>query len=571
MFFDVIHVLRWFTSLGAKFLRIVPWATCSIVLITIISQITLLLAFLLPLKVVMLLGSSGMPRYFPDSWQLLDRDPLILFLSAATVVLYLMHLIAESLIGRLTSYGATILLQRSQKLELFENQEDVARKAYLRYSSALSGAIFGVLAIAVLFWLYPAMGLLVPGVVLTFFCLAWGACTARDNVQSFLAEHLSDLSSLYSGVGFFLGFAYLVVDFIFLIPPGLIPSIIALLLLRQFFRRTSTLLVDISALFKQRHRLDALFFHGHVFVPQEKLDKQRELWQLLEPTERSSWAAKMLQETVGVRVEDLSAGEWLDTGVVDVYAFQHQHRYMIKLFNKKRLNLARHEAFLLRASVASKLPAPRFLSDTSIEDSACHIFALQGRLRRVSCRPAKKMIGKVWVELVSVLPPSSLVKRYQRSHPSILQRLTEEQLLRLSWVVSDSAKRKIILELAELLPMLKAKLAAMPLAFTNPDMQASMYVEGDDDSNVVVAHWGRWGIEPLGAMLPAMLHDQATFEEAMAQVVVSREDVVGATFEEVLLVAHVFELERSLNKQQWQDAVNTSFVIKKLLSTGAAT
>lgn len=558
-------------SLGAKFVRIVPWATCSIVLTTIVSQVTLLLAFFLPLKVVVLLGSSGMPRYFPDSWQLLDRDMLILFLSAATVVFYLTHLFAENLIGRLTSYGASRLLQRSQKLALFENQEDIATKAYLRYSSALSGAVFGVLAVGVLFWLYPAMALVVPGVVLVFFCLAWGACMASDAMQDFLGDHLSDLASLYSGVGFFLGFAYLVTDFLFFDPPGLIPAIIALLLLRQFFRRTSALAIDISALFKQRHRLDALFFHGHVFVPQEKLSKQRELWQLLEPHERSNWATTVLRETVGGSVERVASGEWLDTGVVDVFALQHQRRYMLKLFSKKRLNWAQHEAYLLSSPAAADLPALRFLSSTSIDDYPCHSFELQGQLRKISRKQAKLQAGKVWVKMVSVMPPSNLVKRYQRSHPSILQRLSEEQLLRLSWVVSDEPKRNLILGLAEKLPMLKTRLAKLPLVFTNPDMQASLYVEGDDDNNVVMAHWGRWGIESVGAMLPLSLRNRAALEHALAQVALSRKDMESVNCDDVLLMANLFALERFMDKQQWQEAANCVPVIQGLLSAGEAT
>jgi len=511
-----------------------------------------------------------MPRYFPDSWQLLDRDMLILFLSASTVVFYLTHLFTENLIGRLTTYGASRLLQRSQKLALFENQEDIATKAYLRYSSALSGAVFGVVAVGVLFWLYPAMALVVLGVLLAFFCLAWGACVVSDAMQDFLSDHLSDLASLFSGVGFFLGFAYLVTDFLFFNPPGLIPAIIALLLLRQFFRRTSALAIDISALFKQRHRLDALFFHGHVFFPQEKLSKQRDLWQLLEPDERSNWATTVLRDAVGGSVERVASGEWLDTGVSDVFALQHQRRYMLKIFSKKRLNWAQHEAYLLSSPAAASLPALHFLSSTSIDDYPCHVFELQGRLRKISRKQANKLIAKVWVEMASVLPPLSLVRRYQRSHPSILERITKDQLIRLSWVVNDSSRRNSVLDLADILPELKLRLANLPLAFTNPDMQASLFVE-DNDDNVVVAHWGRWGLEPIGAMLPRSLRNPEALEAAIAQAVLARKDLSEVSSKEVLLMANLFALERFMDRQQWQEAVNCVPVIQGLLSAGENT
>lgn len=71
---DILGVLRWSLSLGAKFSRVVPFLTLAIVILTLVAQIASLLSFFLPLKMIILLGSEGMPRYFPAAFAQLDRD-----------------------------------------------------------------------------------------------------------------------------------------------------------------------------------------------------------------------------------------------------------------------------------------------------------------------------------------------------------------------------------------------------------------------------------------------------------------------------------------------------------------
>src|SRR5699024_1263303 len=104
-FFAALAVgLRWNASLGVKFLRVVPYATVIIVLLTLISQIAMLLASVLPLKVVLMLGSDGVPRYFPAFLTSLNRDVLIGVLTGGTIGFFIVHIISEKLIQAVNSY-----------------------------------------------------------------------------------------------------------------------------------------------------------------------------------------------------------------------------------------------------------------------------------------------------------------------------------------------------------------------------------------------------------------------------------------------------------------------------------
>ena len=161
--------LRWIVSLSAKFLRVLPILTLVIVLLTLIAQITSLLSFFMPLKIIILLGSEGMPRYLPPAFSQIDRNLLIAWLSAATVGFFLLSLLAHKLIDKSIDLGATKLLAKSQKMVLFENQQEFAGRAYQRYSTVLAAGVFISLVLAALGWFYASMAALILGYMFVVF------------------------------------------------------------------------------------------------------------------------------------------------------------------------------------------------------------------------------------------------------------------------------------------------------------------------------------------------------------------------------------------------------------------
>src|SRR5699024_6821580 len=160
---NVLSSLKWLKSLSAKVFRVVPGGTSFIVFMTLISQITAMLASFIPLKVVIMLGSDGIPRYFPASFAQLDRDVLIAELSVGMLGFFVLHLLAEKSIAWVTGISTSRLLEKSQKLVLFENQDELAANAYHRYSRALASGVFILLALTGLGWFYLSMSLAIVG------------------------------------------------------------------------------------------------------------------------------------------------------------------------------------------------------------------------------------------------------------------------------------------------------------------------------------------------------------------------------------------------------------------------
>jgi hypothetical protein len=129
--------MRWVFSLGRRLISVVPVLTLYSVAATLVSQLALLLAFVLPLKVILLLGSEGIPRYFPEQFRAFDRESLILALSALALVLYVVHLFAERLIGVCVAGGSRKLLLRSRKMVWLQRPISASPAGWLAWCFSL--------------------------------------------------------------------------------------------------------------------------------------------------------------------------------------------------------------------------------------------------------------------------------------------------------------------------------------------------------------------------------------------------------------------------------------------------
>ncbi|QHC50282.1 hypothetical protein EKK97_12780 [Billgrantia tianxiuensis] len=382
----ILSALRWSVSLGAKFYRVVPYYTTGIVLLTLIAQLSALLSSFLPLKVIILLGSDGMPRYFPSSFQSVDRDLLVVLLSVATVGFFLFNLLANKLIDLATAAASEKLLSKSQKLSLFENQDQVAANGYQKYSSALAGLVFVFLSLSGISFFYSSMSLVLLAYPVSAFLLVLVLSRYVSAFNDYLEANLSAFVGLISNVGFFVAFAFLIVEFVIWTPPSFIVVIVSLLLSRQVFSRVTGFVNSIYGLSKQRQKLDALFFHGKQLIPSSVSSKQNNIWSYLSPEVRDGWLPPLLSD---VKNSPLSANcisvKWLESGQQNiphllVSVDGDERKFLIKLYEKNRTALARHEASLL-LDPPSGLPAPILLHVTEIEKLSCHVCELSpGRM-----------------------------------------------------------------------------------------------------------------------------------------------------------------------------------------------
>lgn len=554
----VMDVVRWMLSVGGKIFRVVPSATLLVVLFTLASQICSLLAALLPLKVIILLGSDRIPGYFPALLHDYDRSALILALCTTAVVFFAFHLMAEGLIGKLCAYGARSLIASSRKLTLFENQEQTLSRAYQRFSGALASGVFISVASLGLIAVYPLQVL----VVASYIAMAWGALALVHCFSSYFEgrteQHLIQMIGVLANLGFFITFGCIVADILLGSKVSIFWAIFTLLLVRQVFRRCASLVIDLINLYTKRLQLNALLFHGHVYIGKGRAVGSSTLWSLAEPQAVRTWLPPLIERMMQ-RPATFLDFQILQTGTADVLQWKVSMRgdaseptYMVKLFGKSKSAFARHEASLFTAMNQGISPLPLLSLVDEVEGFHCHIFEWP------IAKPVDPSMRKIVpVQLLSALfglrPPSSLVALFSRSRPMLWQRLDDHLLLRLEFYASASGDR-IVERWAEVLDEVKARLESMPLAVVTSDLSVDA-MEIDQRSDLWASQWGRWTLEPLGAGWPINERSLPLLDAALIQAQRERPDLQHLHVNDVKLAALSFAFDKACQRQHYQTAV----------------
>jgi len=555
---DILDSLKWSSRLGAKFFWAVPTSTSTVVVATLISQVGVLLAFFLPLKVIILLGSDGIPRYFPPAFGQVDRDSLIIGLSAATIAFYLVHLFAERVVKFGAARGAQHLLKRHRKFILFENQDIIASQAYQRYAEAFAGAVFVGLSVLALSVLYPEVTVMLLAYIALGGAFIVTVAELRPSFCDLLNQQLDEILRLLAGIGFLLTFAWLVVDFLFREPPGLISAVIALLLSRQMLNKLVSSTGQLRKLYTQRDKLDALFFHSIAFVPAQSLGQSR-FESLIQPERRSQWIPYVLTR---VGIEDPpsdSEGEWWSADARDNASFKVEcaggKRFIIKLFGLRATGKAEHEASLL-FDKPKGLPAPRWVGYVDVEGHHCHVFELAMDVRVPGEGVTKSHILDVRRRLVMIAPSRAMRERYTRSRALVPQRLNKRWLERLR-PAADIRQRNVLEQLDGHMKMWQERLSSLPVVYNIFNIREDcVCLEGAEQRSIVLS-WIDWEIDSVGAGWPDSKWYWSKVKE-MGMVGEARES-------DVLLSAFTASLERQIRNGRLLRGLESVQVIYQII------
>lgn len=559
LFDSLRNAASWSLLIGARFVRYVPGSTIIVVLATLISQIAMLLAFFLPIKVVILLGSTGIPGYFPSVLAEIDRNTLIIALSISAIGAYLLYLLSERVIVWSSDFGARHLLARGSKLVLFENQGEMAVRGYRRYAHALASGIFVLLGCSALVLLYPAVAFLTAIYFLSTTALLLLICTIKEGALVGFRQKLRPVLSTAGMVGFLISFAYMVADFLWWSPPSLIIALISILLLRQIFGRLAFMIGDISALYQQRIELSALFFKRHVLLT-DYAREERGMWPLLVPKVREIWVKSVLDEVVGADSEPLSV-QWHQHTFGSIAALeiktdiQQKGGYLIRLFDENRGMFALHEATLLASMTGLIFPAPRFLGATRVENCHCHVFDCED-FSRVLRSEVAAFSRQVVQRLIEIEPPDELVQRYTGSRPCLWQRLDGNVFQRLRVAVENESQLRDLSTMDQAWPYLQTMLKDLPLVIINPDLNVeTLFLSAADEGAPAASWWGRWSLDPVGSAWPVQAKSLAALGDALGCAARQRKSLQSVSLSDVKIAALLYALEQHFLAQQYKQAL----------------
>lgn len=552
---SIKSTLGWYYSLGRKLYDVTPAATMTVLTANLFAQILLILTFFLPIKVLILLGSDTIPKYYPLYLKNLQKTNLIIGLSLLALICYILYLLCEFTISYHSKKGAEKLLINSGKLALFENQHQLASQAYARFTRGLSAGTFAAAALAALLYIYPllfsATVIYCTLAYLCVICLYNKYGKARTLLEQY---HSATLNALCS-VGFLFIFACMIIDFLFLSPPKIFPALISLLLIRQGMSRLNILFQDMISLRSQHRQINALFFHNQQLIVGNGTYAEK-MTQLLKKEQRDEWITTAMNSVTTADLRLIST-QWHQIGRSDIYSFEavfcstdsnNLEKYLFKLFGDSSKSLAEQEYTLLEET--PNAPSPHLIGRTKVQNLACHVFNFDD-YRKLAHREIGDGVLSINQQLLSIEPSKSLIRRFSRSHQYLEQRLSRKIIENLH-IISSLEQVSDIERFSERYVFLIEVLASLPRQIISQDTTSDTLLIAESGATHV-SHWASWKMEPLGSNWP--VGDHQGLRQAIEVAKSERVSLAKVPAAAVVLCAFTYAFERLCHRSNFSDAI----------------
>ncbi len=132
LFHQTVSFIKWFSRVMAAFFRARPITTFFVIGAEASAAMTRILSLLLPLKVILLAGSTSVPRYFPFIDQA-SKNLWIMALSVLAVAFYFLTLMLDAMVSRMSGDAGREILYKANELNILTNQEQTVKGYYAAF------------------------------------------------------------------------------------------------------------------------------------------------------------------------------------------------------------------------------------------------------------------------------------------------------------------------------------------------------------------------------------------------------------------------------------------------------
>lgn len=573
----------WLSRLFFRVYSVAPKQTAAIVFFSFFSNIFLTLTFFLPLKIIILVGSDGMPSYFVEIFGTVEKGLLVYWLVVGTVASYIINLAFNYITDIFVVKGAKKVLKGSDKISYFSNYIAETNSFYKKICQAQSSIVFILL-----------------GCLLTIFASSiWFADLSLFLMGSFILISLSGVInkafilwikdkshvtlSVLSTTAFLVFFGSIINSFTKNIEGvNLLLAIISMLVIRQVLQKSVSVILDSIYLVIKKEKVDHVF---HFDSPVSVIVNKKDIWSLL--------SAKDRNETLGTYFEQIfykkifvSRSQFCQLGQRNVIGFKlsldekqlldNKSRLFIKIFDARSDYLASHEADLYGNKISKLLPTLEFIAGSNQLSNPVLVFNdFEGT--NLSGRAAREKGLDILMDCWGVTPDQTIVQKYYRSYQPLLSRIDQNLVSQLEGACINEDHDFLVKSFVKNFNGIVSIVASLPVFIYNPYLNMRTIVESYD-SKIIVTDWSRWAIEPIGCGWGAVdraglaqLHDR--FTKKMKSV----EAFSGVQVEYVKMVALIYNLERCCRGKNYHDAFNvlseiailTSFLQSASLSPSA--
>ncbi|MDR2155728.1 MAG: hypothetical protein LBE78_12035 [Burkholderiaceae bacterium] len=534
----------WIGDVEWVLLRMAPGAVLLYTAIFILSQVTLLIALLLPWSILASLSFGQVSVRLRWIFEGYGPSTVVPVLMVLIVVFFAVHLIAEAGNARLVRQTARQIIERHDKTGF----SDALRSQAVPYLGRLLGffatLLWSLLAAGLMAFFYPAL----LAVLIAYAVLGALAVKLLQPDKRWGPAISAELrGKAWWGVGFIILVGYVIFHAYHEILPRYWAVFAGLLLGRQILVNLVSLRANVNNLLKHAERVEALFLPDTPLAPPSR--ESDGFAGIAQRDARAAWLPPLL---TAYRAEDCEvredATQWEQGGKVLCLLLettgQQDRALMIRVFHKSIVELGRHERNIL-IHAQPGWPAPEFLGESELpEGHLALVFAwAKGRgwlPRQAIVRPAMLVLRK---NLFSCEIPEGLADRYKRGNIQLGQHLARIDWAHLQQLAPTPDVAASCSRLHDVWPALLRWLGQQPLQVVL-DALASRRMTRGADGALMVCNWTRWRLEPLGMDWPFEERPRKELEQVLAEAALNRPALLAVTADDVCLVAHLEKFRR---------------------------
>jgi len=521
------RLLGWFNAVMRVFSSTHPVLSRILIATNVLASITRLLAFFIPLKVLLLIATPGVPKYFQLFIEPEYGTEWAIGLSIAAVFAYLLTIALEKLAERLSEVGSRELLEQVSQMAVFNNQRALAKGYFSDFTGVVANILLTVILMGLGFWLYPLLFLVLLGAFVLQF-LATGLVLSRldegapRGLSGYIHGKLSQYLSYLEAFNFLLVFGFLVGDFILFDGVNILIAILSFIMARRLLPAVSAIFSKCVSLSRQRHRIDPLVFADKQYFRKEP-GRNQKLLRHYRLEDREARLLGQLRARLGDEVSQVTS-QWVDPGPAGVNLFSVQafdtadslvYQGQEQVGDLKRREALDNEALIVDALGHAPLCMATTAQEYQLGEFECRLMDV-GEGKPVNGAEWKKhYLPEFMTGLWCVQPDRQLREIFELSRPYLGDRINETELERMEVAMDTAEKRAIRDALREALPTIRELLAALPVFPFNHALNLKM-VFRDDNGKLLVTDWSKWSLEPVGVGL-APFQIQAEQAEAVSR------------------------------------------------------
>jgi hypothetical protein len=561
-----VEFAGWVTSLFTALARMMPGNVIASVLSFLFSQILFVISLILPWKILIALSTGHLSSIFPRYLARYTLNEVVTSLILCTFVALSVQILLDFTFEVLARRGASTIMNRHRKTRLFNNQHRIAVGFYRHMLRVFAGIGTCGLVMLALALIYP----LVLFALLACFTIGLMGVAAWQRTPPDTERLPSAVAfgKFWLGGGFVFLTSWIVGDFLSGSSPPLTTTFVCLLLARQALACAALVVQSLRSLAEQRARVDALFMADVPWIPTPRAMDDFQM--LLAPQHHERWVRDILlrsgeQDSLAPDVQLRMAEKGKLAYLVATTDGDASAFFLLKLFHHSLDALVEHEREI--ASVAeSGWPAPLLVGHHRVEHHHCLVFRCTGdggwldRPRRNAQLPALR------TRLLDCLLPDELVDRYDRSHPSLVRRLSDIDWSGLKGLATSAEMADCCASVERRWNLLLDEVGALPRHLLLPGLAGRMMASGPAGQLPVICNWSRWRWEPVGAGWPTTPEGHGALQSALDHYQGPRDDLADVDGETAYRAALLHEMEHQLSTANPSGA----FIAVKRLSESIA-